>query len=151
MRKIVGFLLLSTIIGCAKMMEDQPQTADSSHPPTDSLLTDSLKPETPGSMIPERFQTFYSEELTGTMSSTSGRAHTLNIETILDVAISAEQEDVLFTLKKDGLDIMEKPSSLWKGRLVPGRYMIAVLPSPSASALRATPYTISIKEDEVNP
>jgi hypothetical protein len=148
MQKWVGYLLLFAFVGCAKLMEDQPPgSADSAQNSLDSAMQDTVAVHNT-SKIPERFLQFFHREFVGTASTTSGRVHTLPVETIMDVTIELKSETPLFfMIKRDGLDVTEEPMTKWYGRLVPGKYTIAVFPSQQASALKATTYSIVVKEE----
>ena len=143
MKKLVSFALIFTVSGCAKLMEEQPGTADSTQKDTIVLETASAK----ASKVPARFQEFYNEEFKGMVGATGGSSHTLDVETIMDVSMELRSETpgMMFILKKDGLDITQEPSSKWEGRLVPGKYRIAVLPTPNSS--QSATYSLVVQEN----
>lgn len=151
MRRGYYFVAATALLlgSCAKLMEDQPPgTADSSLV-GDTAAGDSAGATGTGPKVPERFLQFFYREFTGTVSPTGGRVHTLVVETVMDVTIEAktEAQGLVFAIKKDGLDITEEPASKWQGRLVPGRYVITVLPGKHASYTKGTPYSLTVKEE----
>ena len=144
MKKLVGFALILTVSGCAKLMEDQPGTADSAQTIADTINLETAATKSP--KVPARFQQFFYREFTGSVSPTGGRVHTLVVDTIMDVAVEFQPEDsgMLFMIKKDGIDITEVPSSRWEGRLVPGKYQISVIPGPHSA--QSVTYSLVVKE-----
>jgi hypothetical protein len=144
MKKLVGFALIFAVYGCAKLMEDQPATADSTQV-NDTLHLETASTKTP--RVPERFLKFYSHEFKGSVGATGGSDQTLDVETIMDVSIElqSEAEGMTFIIRKDGLDITEEPAAKWEGRLVPGKYRIAVIPAPHSAQSAA--YSLVVKEN----
>ena len=145
MKKLLGFVLILTGSGCAKLMEDQPRTADSTQSATDTANLETATTKTP--KVPERFEQFFYREFVGTVSPTGGRVHTLVVETIMDVAVEfgSGTPGIVFMIKKDGIDITEAPAASWEGRLVPGKYQIAVIPGTHSA--KSVPYSLIVKEN----
>lgn len=148
MRKGLVFavaIVMVGLYGCAKMMEDQPGTADSTQLSNDSLPAETASAAKPAK-VPERFLTFYNKEFTGTVGVTGGATHSVDVEMVMDVTVELRSDaDVVFMVKKDGIDITEAATKNWSGRLVPGRYMFAVV--PGAKSTKFEPYTLSIREE----
>ncbi len=148
MKKVLMFgvaIVTVCLYGCAKLMEDQPGTADSTQLSQDSQSVETAAASKPAK-VPERFLNFYNKEFTGTVGVTGGATHSIDVEMIMDVAVELRSEaDVVFIIKKDGIDITEEAAKNWSGRLVPGRYMFAVL--PGSKSTKFEPYTLSISEN----